>query len=228
MRRAPARRIVLSWSPRLSSFESSRIPVSGVTIGRATATTAGSGKVFDKLVDLLVSSLHLCMFWTVVQAYEQAVRFRLGHFVEVLEPGFHWRLPFAIDYVHKEHVVPRTERLASLATTTADGKSVAFDAVVTYRISDIRKAVMEVEDVRDSIADACAGVIGTSLAGATWESIRTGSISDDLTAACRKRGWKWGIEIQSVQLTGISLVRNLRLTVSGQTHHGNMTVNNVF
>jgi regulator of protease activity HflC (stomatin/prohibitin superfamily) len=184
--------------------------------------------MFDKLIDLLTSSIHMLMFWTVVQPYEQAVRMRLGEFREVLDPGFHWKMPFAIDYVHTEHVVPKTERLSSMATTTTDGRNVGFDAVITYRINDIKKAVLEVEDVRDSIADACAGVIGTALAGATWEDIRTGTVVDQLTAACRKRGWKWGIEIQAVQLTGISLVKNIRVSISGQTHHGNMTVNNVF
>lgn len=184
--------------------------------------------MFDKLIDLLTSSFHLMAFLTIIQPYEQGVRIRLGKFSEVLDPGLHWKAPFAIDYIHKEHVVPKTDRLSSMATTTVDGRAVAFDAVITYRINDIRKAALEVEDVRDSIADACAGVIGTALAGATWESIRTGEVADGLTTACRKRGWKWGIEIQAVQLTGISLVRNLRLSVSGQTHHGNMTVNNVF
>jgi regulator of protease activity HflC (stomatin/prohibitin superfamily) len=178
--------------------------------------------VLDRLVDLFVSSLRLFQFWTVVYGYEQAVRFRFGVFHSVMEPGAHWKLPFNMDYIHKEHVVPKTERLASLATTTLDGKSVGFDAVITFKINDIRKAVLEVEDVRDSIADACAGVIGTQLAGATWEDIRLGAATDALTAACRKRGWKWGIEIQSVQLVGVSLVRNLRLAVSGADHHSHI------
>ena len=77
--------------------------------------------MFDKLIELIVASLETFQFWTVINPYERAVLIRLGQFKEELAPGFHWRLPFHIDAVHSEHVVPRTERISGLATTTADG-----------------------------------------------------------------------------------------------------------
>jgi regulator of protease activity HflC (stomatin/prohibitin superfamily) len=120
--------------------------------------------------------------------------------------------------VHPEHIVPRTERISSLATTTVDGKSIGFDAVITYRISDIQKAVLEVEDLKDAIADSCAGTIGQTLSAATWEQIWKGEATDSLTTACRKKGWRWGVEIQSVQLTGVALIKNLRIVSSGKFH----------
>jgi regulator of protease activity HflC (stomatin/prohibitin superfamily) len=187
--------------------------------GEAGKGSAGVRIVLDKLIDLFVASLRLMQFWTVVQPYEQAVRMRLGHYHSVLEPGCHWKLPFNMDYVHKEHVIPRTERLTGLATTTADGKAIGFDAVVTYRIEDIKKATLEVEDVRDSITDACSGVIGTLLAGATWADVLSGTALETVTRECRKRGRRWGIEVLAVQLTGVCLVRNLRIALNGQPHH---------
>jgi regulator of protease activity HflC (stomatin/prohibitin superfamily) len=175
--------------------------------------------MFDKLIELIVASLETFQFWTVINPYERAVLIRLGQFKEELAPGFHWRLPFHIDAIHSEHVVPRTERISGLATTTADGRSIGFDAVVTYRISDIQKALLEVEDLKDAIADSCAGTIGQTLSAATWEAIWKGEATDNLTAVCRKKGWRWGVEIQSVQLTGVVPLKSLRIVSSGTTHH---------
>lgn len=174
--------------------------------------------MLDRLFDFISQWLHALVFWYVVDPYERGLQLRLGTLKKELGTGFHWILPFHIDRVISENVVPRTERITGLATTTADGKSVGFDAIVTYRISDVQKAILEVNDLKDAIADACAGTIGTSLSNATWEQIRHGDAVEALTAACRKKGWKWGVEIQSVQLAGIALVRNLRLSISAPPH----------
>lgn len=167
--------------------------------------------MLERLIDFVQQIFISLLPWAIVEPYQQAVLTRLGKFNRVLEPGFHWRLPF-FDVVLADHVTPRTEHLVGLATTTKDGQSIGFDAVITYRISDIRKAVLDVTDLKDAIADTCAGVIGTALHAATWEAILSGDALEELTNLCRKRGWKWGVEIQAVQLAGVALVKNLRLS----------------
>lgn len=182
--------------------------------------------MLDRLWEIIGASLHALCFWVVIDPYERGLLLRLGLFQRVLDPGFHWKLPFHIDRVISENIVPRTERLTGMSTTTSDGKSVGFDAVITYKIHDVEKAILEVNDLKDAIADCCAGQIGTDLSNATWESIRHGDTVDSLTSACRKRGWKWGVEIISIQLTGIALVKNLRLSMSGMPHPGKTAVVN--
>lgn len=175
--------------------------------------------MFDKLFELLSEVWAHLLPFTVIDPYEGAVLLRLGRFHRVLEGGhFYWRIPFGVDRLIPEHVVPRTERIGGLATTTIDGKAIGFDAVVTYRISDVKKATLEVSDLKDAIADSCAGIIGTELSNSTWNDIVHGNTVDLLTAACRKRGFRWGVEIQQVQLTGVAPVRNFRVSLSGHGH----------
>lgn len=174
--------------------------------------------MLDKLWELVSESLHSLVFWAVLDPYERGLQLRLGKLHKELGPGFHWILPLHIDRVISENVVPRVERLYGLSTTTADNKAVGFDAIVTYSISDVRKAMLEVDGLKDAISDACAGTIGTKLQAATWDEIRQGAPVDALTSACRRRGKKWGVEIESVQLAGIAIVRNLRLAVSAAPH----------
>lgn len=175
--------------------------------------------MFDRLFDIIVAVWKHLLFFVVLEPFEQGVLVRLGRFVKVLEPGLHFVLPLGIDAVYNEHVTPRTERLSGLSTTTKDGRPIGFDAVITYKISDIRKAVLEITDLKDAIADTCAGVIGTTLHEATWDSILAGDALEELVARCRKRGFRWGVEVMAVQLCGVALVKNLRLSHVGHSGH---------
>jgi regulator of protease activity HflC (stomatin/prohibitin superfamily) len=171
--------------------------------------------MLDRLFELLAQVWEALLPFVVLAPYEKGILIRLGNPIRDLGPGFHWVAPFHIDVVLQENVVPRTSRLAGLSTTTSDGKSVGFDAVVTWSIASIRKALLEVDHLDDAIQDTCAGCIGTELSNTEWRAIWHGEVTENLTAVCRKRGWKWGVEIHSVQLAGVALVRNLR--ISGQS-----------
>jgi regulator of protease activity HflC (stomatin/prohibitin superfamily) len=175
--------------------------------------------VLDKLLDFLSVIWHDLVPIAVLHPYDGGVQMRMGRLLRVLESGsWYWKIPF-VDDVINEHIVPRTERLTGLATTTSDGKAIGFDAVITYRISDVEKALLKVNDLKDAIADTCAGIIGTELNNAAWADIVHGNTVESLTKACRERGWKWGVEIQLVQLTGVAPVKNLRVSLSGHSAH---------
>jgi regulator of protease activity HflC (stomatin/prohibitin superfamily) len=167
--------------------------------------------MFDKLVDTLLNFLHLFKFWIVFQPYEAGVQIRLGKFRKVLEPGFHWVLPFGVDYCVAEHTTPTTHSLGDESVTSRDGKSVGFHAIVTYRVSNIQKATLEVSDVNHAVLDSTSGEIGRVMRELTWEEMLAGDLQDKLSAVCRKQGWKYGIEILRVQLAGLALVRSIRI-----------------
>lgn len=177
--------------------------------------------VFDRVFELLQSLWEALIPWVVLQPYQAGVLVRLGKFKRVLEPGFHWVIPFYVDRVWDENTTPKTHHLSGLSTTTKDGKAIGFDAIITYQISDIEKAVLKVTQVEDAVIDTCTGVIGTDLSESTWDDVLHGRVVEELTKRCRARGWRWGIEVMSVQLAGVCLVKNIRL--SGNASGGSMT-----
>jgi regulator of protease activity HflC (stomatin/prohibitin superfamily) len=174
--------------------------------------------VFDWILRLLELIWEALIPFVILQPFEAGVLCRLGKYKRDLEPGFHLVWPFHIDRVWHEHTTPRTEHLTGLATTTVDGHAIGFDAVVTWKVKDIRKALLDVTDLKDAIADTCAGQIGTTLAESDWDAIRSGKTVEELTKVCRGRGWRWGVEILNVQLSGISRVRNFRVTGNSKPH----------
>ena len=130
--------------------------------------------MFDRIFEIIQWLFEFLVPFVILFPFERGLLIRLGKFKRELDPGFHWCAPFHIDTVLHDHVTPRVDHLIGLATTTKDDKSVGFDAVVTWRISDIKRALLEVTDLKDAIADICAGQIGTTLADTTWDSIRSG------------------------------------------------------
>jgi len=52
------------------------------------------------------------------------------------------------------------------------------------------------------------------IAAHTWEQIQAEDFAEVLTKACRKQAWRFGIEIQRVQLSDLTIARTYRLHTS--------------
>lgn len=170
--------------------------------------------MLDRLIDLILQSLGFFVPFAVVDHYEQGVVLRFGVFHRKLEPGFHWLIPLRIERVILDNVVPRTVNLGSQSLTTSDGKSIVVSGVVTASIRDVKKATLEVESVDHALRDACLGAIGTHIASNTWAHLCTDESGEVLTKACRKQAWRYGIEIEKVQLSDLTHSKCLALHIS--------------
>lgn len=167
--------------------------------------------MFDRLVELALQCIGLLIPFVVVNDFERGVVLRCGKFHRELEPGFHWKIPFDVDVIYHDNVVPRTINLKAQSLCTQDGKSIVLGGVVTAKIVDIRKALLEVETIDNVLEDSCYGAIAQCVASHPWDVIRTEAFGEILTKACRKRAWKYGTEIMSVQVGDLAPSRALRL-----------------
>lgn len=167
--------------------------------------------MFDQLKELIIQLLDKFAFLVIVEEYERVVVLRFGKFHRSLEPGLHWVWPLMIEKALNENVVPRIYNLDAQSLTTTDGKSVVVSGNVLAQITDIRKALLGVEHANDAIKNVCVSEIARAVTRSPWSELTSESFGEALTAACRKRGWKWGIEIMEVQLSDVATVRSLRL-----------------
>jgi len=174
--------------------------------------------MLDRLVDVLLQVWGELWPLVIVQPYAGAVHVRLGKVKRVLEPGWYLKLP-VVDHILDDHVTSRTHQITGQATTTKDGIEIGYTAVVTYKISDIEKATIKVTEVKDAIVDACTGNIGTMLSNTDYLDIVHGDKNEELMKLCRARAWKWGIEVEDVQLAGVCRVRNIRLSGERAVEH---------
>ena len=170
--------------------------------------------MFDRLFDIVFQFLDLFKFWVILNPFEQGVVVRLGKYNRVVAEGFHWTYPFNIDNVLIDNVVPRTVNLGEQGLTTADSKTITVSAVVTAKISDIRKALLEVENVDEALMDSCYATIGDLICAHDWDTIRTPEFTETVTKACRKQAWRYGLEVLRVQFADRIPCRAIRLLQS--------------
>lgn len=182
--------------------------------------------VVDKFFEVLKECFFFFVPFIVMRTYERGVRLRSHPWrddvgLKVLGPGFHWTVPFYIDHVLHDNVTPRTHRITS-NLTTLDGRSVGVGFVVTSRIRDIEKALLEVEDMDAAMDDSCRGSLFRYVTTRTWDELRAAQVPipddddeatgpDELYKACRKMAFRWGVEVMRVQLTDLAVTRSFHV-----------------
>jgi regulator of protease activity HflC (stomatin/prohibitin superfamily) len=159
--------------------------------------------MFDKLLDLLIEMWDTVKPFEIIRVYERGVRLRGGEYVATLGPGFYGKIPLW-DTIHTDNVVTRTKNMSARGLFTADGKTVQVQGILRFRISDIKKALLDVEGVDDATRDISYLVIADAVSRATYEQLRSPEFAETLTKAARKRGWRYGIEVEELGLSGVS------------------------
>jgi regulator of protease activity HflC (stomatin/prohibitin superfamily) len=167
--------------------------------------------MFDRIFEFLAEWARIFRCFTVVDEYQRAVILRWGKFHAEVGPGFHWLLPLCIDKVISDNVVARTKTLAAQSLVTSDGKQIVISVAVTSSINNIRKATIGVEHVDQALLDSCAGAIAETVINSSWDEIRSPEFNERLTKPCRKNAWRYGIEIERVQLADVSISPSLRV-----------------
>lgn len=152
-----------------------------------------------------------------VNQYERGVKFQLGKFRKVAEPG--WRLVFPIfqsmtkvDMRVKAVDVPYQEAI------TRDNVSAKVNAVIYYRVSEASKAILEVENfwvaVNQLAQTTMRNIIGELeldelLANREAAAKRIREMVDETTE-------RWGITVEAVELKDIVLPEDMQRVIARQ------------
>lgn len=163
----------------------------------------------DKLIEFLISIMDLFRFWVVVDEDEGGVMLRMGACVRELKGGnWYLKLPLHIDMERIIKVAPDTYNLSSQGLMTKDGKQIVVSCIVKFRISDVRKALLEVQDREGVVRDCTFSVVCTLVQEHDWEEVRKGTFADKMTKSARRQGFPCGVEILSVKFTDCSTTFN--------------------
>jgi regulator of protease activity HflC (stomatin/prohibitin superfamily) len=103
------------------------------------------GLVLVVVVVILVSGLRIA------REYQRAVVFRLGRYAGLRGPGLFWLIPLGIENQTRIDLRVITNPIEQQETITKDSVTVKVDAVLWYRVSDPKNAVLMVESFRSAI-----------------------------------------------------------------------------
>lgn len=174
--------------------------------------------MFDRLIEVLLTSLRLFQFWYVLADYEAGVVLRFGRFHRLAIPGAHLRWPLGVEEILYTNVVPETMNIGPQSLTTAKvgeetAESIVVTTVVTFRVFDPKAFLLEIEGGNDAIADSSYGVVSEMVMQQPWSALVDPKfdLANELTKLMRRRTKPWGVEILRVQIQDLAKHRAIRL-----------------
>lgn len=169
----------------------------------------------DRLFDAVIDFLYLFRFWKIIDVYEKGVVLRFGKPKRVLGPGFHLKMPFNIEVVLTDNVVPTTEDLGIQSLVTADQHEITLRAIVHWRISDIEKILLEVEDSDSVLEDTVSGLIGSQVLAHNLDEVLDESFVRLINRTAKRQAKKFGIDIVRIQFAELTTASTLRVMGDG-------------
>lgn len=152
-----------------------------------------------------------------INQYEKGVRFTLGKFTGVMEPG--WRLVFpVVQSYQKVDVRTKAVDVPDQNAITRDNVSVRVNAVIYYKVSDAPKAIIEVEDFRYAISQYAQTTMRNIVGEVTLDELLSSrdKIADRIREIVDKETDAWGLNVQNVELKDVSLPPDLERTIGKQ------------
>ncbi|MEZ5979450.1 MAG: SPFH domain-containing protein [Planctomycetota bacterium] len=150
---------------------------------------------------------------TTIQSGTTGLLYSFGRVKKRLEPGFHVLIPF----VQIARVVPtrsRTLDLEDQRVVTSEGLVFLCRANVVFRVAEIEKALVEVDDLVRAMRQRLALSVQELLRGARrQEFVRSEELDERLAAEMSKYLVDWGVVVESAGFQSIApSPRTIRVT----------------
>ncbi|MBI5654249.1 slipin family protein [Candidatus Uhrbacteria bacterium] len=166
--------------------------------------------IFFVLVVLLISIRQ-------VNQYERGVRFTLGKFTSLVNPG--WRLVIpVIQSMRKVDIRTKAVEVPYQDAITKDNVSCKINAVIYYRIADAGKSVIDVENVWNAVSQLAQ----TTMRNIAGELSLDELLSERDQASARIKEListhtsSWGVEVLGCELKDIALPEEMKRTIGKQ------------
>lgn len=152
-----------------------------------------------------------------INQYERGVRFTMGRFTAIMNPG--WRLVIPIFQTYRR-VDMRTKAVdvPDQKAITRDNVSVTVNAVIYYRVASAEKAIIEVEDFRYAISQYAQTTMRNIVGEVSLDELLAGreKIADRIREIVDIETDNWGLKVNNVELKDISLPGEMERTIAKQ------------
>ena len=152
-----------------------------------------------------------------VNQYERGVKFTLGKFTSIMEPG--WRIVWPIiQSSQKVDIRVKAVDVPDQNAITRDNVVVRVNAVIYYKVSDAERAIIEVEDFRHAISQYAQTTMRNIVGEVTLDELLSSrdKIADRIKEIVDKETDAWGLKVQNVELKDVSLPVDMERTIGKQ------------
>lgn len=152
-----------------------------------------------------------------INQYERGVRFTLGRFTGIMDPGWRIVIPIFQSYQKVDMRVKAVD-VPDQKAITRDNVSVKVNAVIYYKVESAEKAVIEVEDFRYAISQYAQTTMRNIVGEATLDELLANreKIAERIREIVDRETDAWGLKVSNVELKDVSLPPDMERTIAKQ------------
>ncbi|MDD4062507.1 MAG: slipin family protein [Candidatus Pacebacteria bacterium] len=163
------------------------------------------------LIIILISSVKQ------INQYETGVKFTLGKFSGIMNPG--WRLVFpVIQFYKKVDMRTKAVDVPDQEAITKDNISVRVNAVIYYKIYSADKAILNVENYYYAISQLAQTTMRNAVGQVELDDLLTQreKVSEDIRKIIDQLSDPWGITVENLELKDITLPEEMKRVIGKQ------------
>src|SRR3989339_1752410 len=152
-----------------------------------------------------------------IDQYERGVRFTIGKFAGIMEPGWRIIIPVFQSYQKVDMRVKAVD-VPDQRAITRDNVPVTVNAVIYYKVSSAEKAIIEVENFYYAISQYAQTTMRNIVGEVTLDELLAGreKIAERIKEIVDKETDAWGLKVNNVELKDIKLPENMERTIAKQ------------
>lgn len=152
-----------------------------------------------------------------VNQYEKGLKFTMGRFSRIVEPGWRLVIPIFQSLVKVDMRIKAVD-VPDQNAITRDNVSVRVNAVIYYKVSSAEKAVLEVENFFYAISQYAQTTMRNIVGEVTLDELLANrdKIAERIREIVDRETDAWGLKVNNVELKDVSLPENMERTIAKQ------------
>ena len=153
----------------------------------------------------------------ITNEYERGVIFRLGRYAGTKGPGIFLIIPF-VDKMVKIDLRVVTLDVPSQDVITRDNVPIKVDAVVYFKITEPKKAIIDVEDYRKATSQISQTSLRSVVGASTLDELLSERevVNQKLHEAIDAATDPWGIKVPTVEVKHVEIASNMQRAIARQ------------
>ncbi len=152
-----------------------------------------------------------------INQYERGVKFTMGKFSGIMEPGWRFLWPAFQSYKKIDMRVKAVD-VPDQKAITRDNVSVIVNAVIYYKVSEASKAVLEVEDFYYAISQYAQTTMRNIVGEVSLDELlaQREKIAERIREIVDVETDAWGLKVSNVELKDVSLPASMERVIARQ------------
>ena len=153
----------------------------------------------------------------VVKQYERGVKFTLGKFSSIMEPGLRLVIPVLQNFERVDIRIKAVD-VPSQECVSRDNVSLKVNAVLYYKIMDSKKAIIEVEHFNYAVSQLAQTTMRNIVGEFELDEIlqKREEVSNKIQDIVDKATDPWGVKVDKIEIKDIELPEAMKRAMAHQ------------